>query len=58
MPTETREHRPPLDTVAAATYVGVRRNYLEKLRCSGDGPVFIKRAGTVLYTIPMTWTPG
>jgi hypothetical protein len=49
MRTETKERRPPLTTAAAATYVGMRQNYLEKLRCSGGGPVFIKRAGTVLY---------
>jgi hypothetical protein len=49
MLTETKERRPPLDTVAAATYTGAKPNYLEKLRCTGDGPVFIKRNGLVRY---------
>jgi hypothetical protein len=41
--------RPPIDTEAAAIYTGTKPNYLEKLRCTGDGPVFIKRRGLVLY---------
>jgi hypothetical protein len=44
-----KERRPPLNTNAAATYVGTTRNYLEKLRCSGGGPLFIKRNGMVRY---------
>lgn len=49
MNTETRERRPPLDTAAAAIYTGAKPNYLEKLRCTGGGPVFIKRNGLVRY---------
>lgn len=49
MPTETKERRPPLDTKAAAVYVNTEPNYLEKLRCTGGGPVFIKRNGMVRY---------
>jgi Helix-turn-helix domain len=49
MPTGTKERRPPLDTTAAATYTGAKPNYLEKLRCTGGGPVFIKRNGMVRY---------
>lgn len=49
MATETKERRPPLDTVAAAAYAGAKPNYLEKLRCTGGGPVFIKRNGMVRY---------
>jgi len=49
MLTEMKERRPPLDTDAAAIYTGTKPNYLEKLRCNGDGPVFIKRNGLVRY---------
>jgi hypothetical protein len=49
MLTETKERRAPLDTAAAATYTNVLPNYLEKLRCNGSGPVFIKRNGLVRY---------
>jgi hypothetical protein len=49
MSTETKERRPPLDTPEAAIYTGVKSNYLEKLRCNGAGPVYIKHAGTVRY---------
>jgi hypothetical protein len=49
MLTKTKERRPPLDTVAAATYIGAKPNYLEKLRCNGDGPIFIKLNGLVRY---------
>jgi hypothetical protein len=49
MPTETKERRPLLDTVAAAAYAGLKPNYLEKLRCTGGGSVFIKRNGLVRY---------
>jgi len=49
MLTEMKERRPPLDTDAAAVYTGTKPNYLEKLRCNGDGPVFIKRNGLVRY---------
>jgi hypothetical protein len=49
MLTETKERRPPLDTDAAAVYTGTKPNYLEKLRCNGSGPVFIKRNGLIRY---------
>jgi hypothetical protein len=49
MPTKIKERRPPLDTEAAAIYTTTKPNYLEKLRCNGDGPVFIKRNGLVRY---------
>jgi hypothetical protein len=49
MLTGIKERRAPLDTAAAATYTGVQPNYLEKLRCKGSGPVFIKRNGLVRY---------
>ena len=47
--TAVKEHRPPLDTADAAVYAGTTKNYLEKLRCTGDGPVFLKNAGAVSY---------
>jgi len=43
------ERRPPVDTKAAARYVGFPTNHLEKLRVFGGGPVFIKKNGTVRY---------
>jgi hypothetical protein len=49
MSTETKERRPPLDTPAAADYLNVLPSYLERLRCTGDGPVFVKRNGLVRY---------
>ena len=49
MSTDTKERRPPLDTPAAANYLNVLPGYLERLRCNGDGPVFIKRNGLVRY---------
>jgi hypothetical protein len=49
MPTETEVRRLPLDTPEAAIYVSVKPNYLEKLRCNGSGPVFIKHNGLVRY---------
>jgi hypothetical protein len=49
MPPASANHRPPLDTASAAAYTGTNKNYLEKLRCTGDGPVFIKRRGLVRY---------
>ncbi|SEB94154.1 helix-turn-helix transcriptional regulator [Bradyrhizobium erythrophlei] len=44
-PTAVKERRPPLDTAEAAIYTGTTANYLEKLRCTGGGPVYIKRKG-------------
>ena len=49
MSTDTKERRPPLDTLGAAGYLNVLPSYLERLRCNGDGPVFIKRNGMVRY---------
>jgi hypothetical protein len=49
MLTEIKERRPLLNTEAAAIYTTTKPNYLEKLRCNGDGPVFIKRNGLVRY---------
>jgi hypothetical protein len=49
MLTKTEERRPPLDTAAAAIYIDARPNYLEKLRCNGGGPTYIKRNGLVRY---------
>lgn len=45
-----KEYRPPIDVKAAAVYTGFGESYLNKLRCKGGGPVFIKHAGTVRYT--------
>jgi hypothetical protein len=47
--TAIKERRPPVDTKTAAIYTGTKPNYLEKLRCTGGGPVHIKRRGLVLY---------
>jgi hypothetical protein len=47
--TAIKERRPPMDTPAAAVYTGTKPNYLEKLRCTGGGPVFIKRIGKIFY---------
>jgi hypothetical protein len=41
--------RTPISTTEAATYTGLRPNYLEKLRTMGEGPTFLKLAGTVRY---------
>jgi hypothetical protein len=49
MLTETKERRPPLDTPGAASYLNVLPSHLERLRCNGGGPVFIKRNGLVRY---------
>jgi hypothetical protein len=49
--TAMKERRPPLDTPGAAIYTGTKPNYLEKLRCTGGGPVYIKRKGKVLYDL-------
>jgi hypothetical protein len=44
-----KDHRPPVDVKGAAAYTGFGEGYLNKLRCTGGGPVFIKRAGVVRY---------
>lgn len=43
--TQKKEHRPPVDVKDAAAYTGFSEGYLNKLRCKGGGPVFLKRAG-------------
>lgn len=48
---EAKAHRPPTDTKGAASYVGLNENYLAKLRCTGGGPIFIKRGGIVRYDL-------
>lgn len=50
MPTE-KTHRPPVDTQGAAIYTGFAESYLTKIRCTGGGPVFIKRNGVVRYDL-------
>jgi hypothetical protein len=41
--------RPPMDVKGAAAYTSFAEGYLNKLRCTGGGPIFIKRAGAVRY---------
>jgi hypothetical protein len=49
MTTGAIARRQPLDTLGAAAYLNVLPSYLERLRCNGDGPVFVKRNGLVRY---------
>jgi hypothetical protein len=49
MDTQSKTHRPPVDVKGAAAYTGFGEGYLNKLRCKGGGPVFIKKAGVVRY---------
>jgi hypothetical protein len=49
--TAKKEHRPPVDVKGAAAYTGYGEGYLNKLRCTGGGPVYIKRNGTVRYDL-------
>jgi hypothetical protein len=49
MDTPQKEHRPPVDVKGAAAYTGFGESYLNKLRCYGGGPVFIKKNGAVRY---------
>jgi hypothetical protein len=44
-----KDHRAPVDVKGAAAYTGFGEGYLNKLRCKGGGPVFIKKAGVVRY---------
>jgi hypothetical protein len=48
---DTKTHRPPVDTQGAAIYTGFAESYLTKIRCTGGGPVFIKRNGVVRYDL-------
>jgi hypothetical protein len=50
MPIE-KTRRPPVDTKGAAAYTGFAENYLVKIRCTGGGPVFIKRNTVVRYDL-------
>lgn len=47
----TQEYRPPVDVKGAANYTGFGEGYLNKLRCTGGGPVFIKRNGVIRYDL-------
>jgi len=41
----------PLDTAAAAEYVGLSKSTLEKLRVWGTGPKYLKLNRTVRYRV-------
>jgi hypothetical protein len=41
--------REVFDTSGAALFLGVGKTYLEKLRCNGGGPVFVKLGRRVTY---------
>jgi hypothetical protein len=49
MDSTAKTHRPPVDVKGAAAYTGFGEGYLNKLRCKGGGPIFIKRSGVVRY---------
>jgi hypothetical protein len=40
-----------VDTVAAAEHIGVSASFLEKRRCTGDGPPFLKIGARVMYRL-------
>ena len=40
-----------LKTPEAAQYLHCLPNYLEKLRCSGGGPIYVKMRGRVVYDV-------
>ena len=42
---------PPLDTLAAARYMGMSKSTLEKLRVFGGGPNFLKLRHLVRYRV-------
>ncbi len=46
-PNESQKRR--LRTAEAAAYCGCSKSTLEKLRCTGGGPAFIKLGRTVVY---------
>ncbi|WP_247431457.1 hypothetical protein [Bradyrhizobium sp. 139] len=46
-----KTHRPPVDVKGAAAYSGFGEGYLNKLRCKGGGPIFIKKAGVIRYDL-------
>jgi predicted DNA-binding transcriptional regulator AlpA len=41
----------PLDTAAAADFVGLSKSALEKLRCFGTGPKYLKLNRAVRYRV-------
>ena len=45
------DRRQMLRTAGAATYCRCSKSKLEKLRVSGDGPVFIKLGRSVVYDV-------
>jgi hypothetical protein len=51
MDSNTKTHRPPVDVKGAAAYSGFGEGYLNKLRCTGGGPIFIKKMGVVRYDL-------
>jgi len=51
MDTLVKPHRSPVDVKGAAAYTGFSEGYLNKLRCTGGGPIFIKKRGTVRYDL-------
>ncbi|MBP0439092.1 helix-turn-helix transcriptional regulator [Tianweitania sediminis] len=40
---------PNLRVKQAAAYVGLSKSYLDKARCYGTGPVYVKLGTTVIY---------
>jgi hypothetical protein len=46
-----KDPRPPKNVAEAAQYLGVSIHYLNKLRCFGGGPAFIKFGSRVLYEV-------
>jgi predicted DNA-binding transcriptional regulator AlpA len=47
----TKTYRTPVDTKGASAYTGFPESRLNKLRCDGNGPVFIKRGRAVRYDL-------
>jgi len=48
---QARKESPFLTTVEAATYVGLSRRTLEKMRTAGNGPIYRKHGRYVRYHI-------
>jgi hypothetical protein len=42
-----------LNEIEAATYTTLARRTLQKYRASGDGPVFLKRGGRIIYPVDL-----
>ena len=40
-----------LNVAEAATYIGLSKSSLDKLRCSGGGPLYIKLGRRVVYDV-------